>query len=121
MPWSVYHENSTALDVVLEQISAEFQHLFYHGIFVPEINRSIHFAVIGVKGDAEFHVDAGRFERSYQTVGHVNSKCMCPWCDANDDFADVSDTPSWYPTVPHLNYCICFLIWCNILCSHIMS
>ena len=72
-----------------------FLSLFRDGVVVG--NETFHFALIGVKGDAEWHVEAGNFLRSYLTVGHVNNKLMCGECLADDNFGDVSDYPAWLP------------------------
>ena len=78
-------------------MAIQLESLFWNGV---EIKSDIwRFALIGVKGDAEFHVEAGRFQRSYMTVGTVNNLKMCPECEANDNFSDVSDNPEWLATV----------------------
>ncbi|CAK9035345.1 Uncharacterized protein SCF082_LOCUS21245 [Durusdinium trenchii] len=72
-------------------MASELRHLFYQGV---EINSVVyHFALIGVKGDAEFHVEAGEFLRSYSNVGTTNNLKCCPDCEADDNFGDVSDNP----------------------------
>jgi len=97
VPWSVYSGNSEILPAVLKEIAKCFQSLFYDGVTCN--GAQYWFALIGCKGDAEFHVEAGELTRSYQTVGTKNSIPMCPYCEAADDFGDVSDSPSWLPTV----------------------
>ena len=75
-----------------------FLTLYKDGIVVD--GELFYFCLTGVKGDAEFHVDAGEFIRSYMNVGHVNNLEMCSECLADDNFADVSDHPVWLPSVP---------------------
>ena len=94
VPWSMFSGNSNILPAVLEEIATCFCKLFDHGVELG--NEKFYFAVIGVKGDAEFHVDCGYFTRSYQTVGEVSDIPMCPYCDAvTSNFGDVSDYPCW--------------------------
>ena len=98
MPRSVFSTNSEILPEVLRDIAKCFCLLFEEGL---EINgERFHFAMIGCKGDAEFHVDASEFLRSYQTVGTVKDLAMCPYCDAStSNFGDVSDSPCWLDSV----------------------
>ncbi|CAE7833609.1 unnamed protein product [Symbiodinium sp. CCMP2592] len=60
------------------------------------------FGFIGAKGDAEWHFDAGSFNRSYHRIGPVNPAKICPWCDAGSEgfpYTDVSSAPKWLETV----------------------
>lgn len=98
MPWAVFSDNSDILPAVLKDIANCFRSLFQDGVCVDDQN--FFFALIGCKGDAEFHVHAGEFLRSYMTVGEVNDNPMCPYCDAHtSNFGDVSDSPCWLPSV----------------------
>lgn len=102
VPWSVYNVDSTAvLSRVLEEMARNINTLFWEGIVVNSTR--YYFALVGVKGDAEFHVEAGWFQRSFLGVGTVNNLQMCPECDADDNFGDVSDNPVWLPTAARLN------------------
>ena len=104
VPWSTYHIDSAAiLGGVLTEIATNLESLFWDGIDVN--GTKYYFALIGVKGDAEFHVDAGQFLRSYFTVGTANNLYMCPECEADDNFGDVSNNPIWLPTVPGFSLC----------------
>lgn len=99
VPWSVYHIDSSAiLQAVLTEMAKDLQSLFWDGVVVD--STTDHFALIGVKGDCEFHVETGEFLRSFMTVGTTNNLYMCPECEADDNFGDVSDNPAWLPTVP---------------------
>ncbi|CAL1170886.1 unnamed protein product [Cladocopium goreaui] len=98
VPYAVYSLDSyTVLRTVLKELGSQLKSLFLDGV---EVNSTTyHFALIGVKGDAEFHVEAGEFCRSYMTVGTANNLQMCHECEADDNFGDVSDNPSWLNTV----------------------
>ena len=98
VPWSTFSlDSSWILGSVLKEMANNLEKLFWNGL---EINgRTFRFALIGVKGDAEFHVEAGEFQRSYMTVGTTNNLRMCPECHADDNFGDVSDNPAWLSTV----------------------
>ena len=99
VPWAVFSKDTSAiLKAVLHQMARGFAALYTSGIEVD--GELFYFCLTGVKGDAEFHVDAGEFVRSYYNVGHVNNWEMCSECMANDNFGDVSDNPAWLPTVP---------------------
>lgn len=98
MPWSVYHGKPEVLRAVLCEIASNFSSLFEHGLELH--GQKFHFAMIGCKGDAEFHVSAAAMTRSYQNVGEKNDLAMCPYCDAvTSNFSDVSDSPCWLPSV----------------------
>lgn len=98
VPWSVFNVDSgVILGGVLKEMAANLYSLFWEGIEVH--GKRYRFALIGAKGDAEFHVEAGQFLRSYMTVGTANNLDMCPECHANDNFGDVSDQPAWLPSV----------------------
>ena len=98
VPYAVYSLDSyTVIRTVLKELGSQLKSLFLDGV---EVNSTTyHFALIGVKGDAEFHVEAGEFCRSYMTVGTANNLQMCHECEADDNFGDVSDNPSWLNTV----------------------
>ena len=121
VPWSIYHDDSaTILGGVMEEMAANLSTLFWDGVSINSTR--YYFALIGVKGDAEFHVECADLLRSYMTVGTANNLLMCPECDADDNFGDVSDHPAWLPTVakrihfillelvPRNNICFCFLL-----------
>ncbi|CAK9057240.1 Uncharacterized protein SCF082_LOCUS30742, partial [Durusdinium trenchii] len=98
VPHSVYSADSTAvLGGVLKEMAQNLCSLFWDGV---EVNsQRYHVALVGVKGDAEFHVEAAELLRSFYTVGTVNNLLMCPECHADDNFSDVSDRPVWLGSV----------------------
>ena len=93
-------DSTAILGGVLKEMAADLRTLFYDGIEVGPSR--YYFALVGVKGDAEFHVEAGEFLRSYMTVGTANNLKMCPECEADDNFGDCSDNPVWLSTVPYM-------------------
>lgn len=90
-------------------MAANLSTLFWDGIVIN--NTRYYFALIGVKGDAEFHVECADLLRSYMTVGTANNLLMCPECDADDNFGDVSDHPAWLPTVASRIHLILLYFW----------
>ena len=110
VPWNIFHIDSSAvLGGVFKEMARNLHALFWEGLQVKGVR--YYFAVIGVKGDAEFHVDAGEFLRSYMTVGHKNNLYMCSECEADDNFGDVSDNPVWLATVPWFDRVPCFYFY----------
>ena len=104
VPHSVYSADSTAvLGGVLKEMAQNLCSLFWDGV---EVNsQRYHVALVGVKGDAEFHVEAAELLRSFYTVGTVNNLLMCPECHADDNFSDVSDRPVWLGSASTLHNC----------------
>ena len=90
---------------VLKECADNLTTLFKDGLQVK--GRTMRIALIGCKGDYEFHHEAAEFNRCYARVGTVNSWGMCPECDAGTaqfPFTDMADVPMWtstlYATVP---------------------
>ena len=57
-----------------------------------------HFAVIGLRGDAEWHSKTGVLNRSYQNVGTRNEIPCCHLCDADGPgipFEDFRSDAAW--------------------------
>lgn len=101
VPYAVYSADPKAvLSAVLCDMAECFKTLFHEGLSINGTQWYV--ACLGCKGDAEFHVEAGQFWRSYQNVGTVTSILCCHHCECADDFSDVSDHPSWLRTAPNL-------------------
>ena len=107
IPSKVLKANTEVLEKLFERIAEDLKSLFEGGIVLG--NDIYKAAVVGVKGDYEFLVEAGKFQRHYGNVGHVREKAMCPECDAGSPgiaFEDFSDHAAWmqtqYSTVPWL-------------------
>ena len=95
---AVYSQNQQTIQSMLTEISKGLVELMAGVTVRGKVYRA---ALIGVKGDAEFHVESGRFTRSYLNMGTVNNIRMCPDCHAGEDglsFSDFSDNPCWAPT-----------------------
>ena len=98
---SVYQENSDCISAVLRDTARGLVDLFHFGVDVGK-GKTLRAALIGMKGDAEWHVECGYLDRSYLNVGTVNEKAMCPECDAglpSRNFEDFSDEPEWATTI----------------------
>ena len=78
-------------------MAANLSTLFWDGVSIR--STQYYFALIGLKGDAEFHVECIDLLRSYMTVSTANNLLMCPECQADGNFGDVSEHPAWLPTV----------------------
>ena len=102
VPSKVYNRNAQALKTLLKEMADELTQLYTHGLVHQSSNKVFHMALIGVKGDAEFHWEAGEFNRSYHNTGLVNECKMCHQCDAGAaglSFTDCSDSPQWAATI----------------------
>ena len=70
---------------------------------MPQAKRKF---TIACKGDAEFHWEAGKFNRSYHRTGVIRDGLICPHCEAGAQgrsFTDFGDAPAWATTVGHSN------------------
>ena len=100
VPASHYKKNPSTIQVVLRELASDIEFMFNQG--VHHNGQVYRCACIGVKGDFEFHGEAGMFSRKYANVGNTNAKRMCPECLAGDEgisFTDMSATPRWVDTV----------------------
>ena len=102
IPSKVYNCNADALQSLLRKVASELTSLFKDGILHEASGTRFHFAYIGVKGDAEFHWEAGEFNRSYHNTGTKKELMICPQCEAGApglSFTDCSDSPAWAATI----------------------
>ena len=102
IPSKIYNRNANALRSLLKQAASELTGLFKDGILHEASGTRFHFAFIGVKGDAEFHWEAGEFNRSYHNTGLKRELMICHQCEAgapNLSFTDCRDTPQWAATI----------------------
>ena len=96
-----YNRNKRVLPGLLKNVADELTSVFNEGIQGPD-GSQFRFVFIGAKGDAEWHLEAGKFTRSYHNSGTKAELEMCPLCLAggpNCSFSDVSDSPQWAPTL----------------------
>ena len=99
VPSKVFKANPEVIESLLDEIASDLKVLFERGLTVQ--GRVYRAAVVGIKGDYEFLVEAGRFDRHYGRVGTVREQGMCPECHAGDpgiSFEDFSDNPTWAAT-----------------------
>ena len=97
----LYKRNEAALPAILKETALELEQLFQHGI-VTSSGVRIRFALVGCKGDAEWHFEAGIYTRSYHNSSTKKDLMICPWCSAGAPglpFTDASDEPCWAPTM----------------------
>ena len=83
----------------LQQLQTELTELFEHGR--PFKNGVLRLAIVGVKGDYEFHLECTEYSRSYQNIGSKRNHQFCPECMAGDDAVEGFDTrevPMWAST-----------------------
>ncbi|CAE7246994.1 unnamed protein product [Symbiodinium microadriaticum] len=102
VPSKTYKKNSNVLPSLLKQVSQELKVLFESGLTHSKTGIRYRFVLIGAKGDAEWHFEAGNFNRSYHRTGPVNALKICPLCDAGAEgipYSDVSSAPEWLRTV----------------------
>ena len=84
---------------MLEVISRDLAEVCEKGVNFG--GQLFHFAVIGTRGDAEFHAKAGIFSRSYRNVGHKNLIMCCHLCSgggAGYPFEDFDPSAAWRST-----------------------
>ena len=100
LPSKLYKQNSGALPRILKEMALNIRDQWDTGIQVS--NTVYRLGFIGVKGDLEFHQEAGQFDRCYANVGTAKDLAMCPECLAGMpgfNFTDVSNHPAWLDTV----------------------
>ncbi|CAE7445117.1 unnamed protein product [Symbiodinium natans] len=102
VPSKVYNRNQEVLPCLLKEVAGQFEQLLHRGLVHAKSGLNFKFAFIGAKGDAEWHWEAAKYNRSYHRTGVVNMTKICPWCDAGAEgasFTDCSDAPEWLPTM----------------------
>ena len=102
IPSKLYNRNKQALPSLLKQAAGDLRKVFEEGILHERSGKRFRFALVGAKGDAEWHFEAGGFNRSYHRSGTKNDGPMCPLCDAGTEgvsYTDVSDAPEWHRSI----------------------
>ncbi|CAE7344052.1 unnamed protein product, partial [Symbiodinium sp. KB8] len=95
-----YKQNSKILPSILQETATELDELFYTGLEVSGV--TFRFAFLGAKGDAEWHFEAGAFNRSYHKTGVKRDLPICPHCEAGKPGLSISDAasePPWAATL----------------------
>ena len=114
----VYNTNANALPSLLREVAAELNELLEHGLTHGATGSALRFVFLGAKGDAEWHFEAGGFNRSYHNSSTKTENMICHLCEAGRpglNFVDCADEPKWASTMaasepwnqlPPLNYAI---------------
>ena len=91
----VYRSHPQCIDAFMTCLQEELTSLFETGL------QGYRMAVIGIKGDYEWHLECASYNRSYQNVGTVRDHPFCPECCAGEpgvEGFDVADYPRWAAT-----------------------
>ena len=94
IPSKMYKAHPGLVDAFLKQLQRDFTELFANGIVAPS-GETFRAALIGVKGDYEFHLEVGQLTRSYQNVGRVADHPYCPECKDAVAGVDMQPNPNW--------------------------
>ena len=103
-PSKKYKGTPGLLKAMLRKVSEEIAECCVEGISVPGYPKNWHIAVIGLRGDAEWHSKTGVLNRSYQNVGHKNEIPCCHLCLAgspNIPFESFRSDAAWKHTRCH--------------------
>ena len=87
------------LDGVQAAVADDLRKMFFEGVQIE--GQTFRAAVVGLKGDAKWHVRQGRFFRSYMHLGSVRNYPICPDCHAGSDgcpFEETGNSPKWVET-----------------------
>ena len=100
IPAKVFRAHPQAIGAHLEELQRELTELFEVGLKGPQ-NEVWRLALVGVKGDYEYHLECANFTRSYMNIGHRNDLQFCPECEcgAGVNAFDGADVPAWTSTV----------------------
>ena len=98
----VYSRNKAVLPTLLKEVAAQLNELLEHGLKHEASGSRFRFVFLGAKGDAEWHFEAGEFNRSYHNSSTKSENMICHLCEAGRpglSFADCRDTPKWASTM----------------------
>jgi len=99
-PSKKYKKLPGLLKAMLEAISQDLAAVCSAGLIHD--GNVYKFAVLGMKGDMEYHSKTGLLNRSYMNVGHVNMIKVCHECHGGDSaypFEDFRSTAAWKNTL----------------------
>ena len=91
----LYKKHPHIIDELMKKLATNFHRLFHEGVTLPDGSQYFG-AVIGIKGDMDFHKKAMRLTRSYSNLG--NDIEICHHCKAGGPhygFEDYSENPAW--------------------------
>ena len=92
----IYKRHPHIVDTLLTETMTSLNKLFTEG--VSTANGTFYAAIIGIKGDLDFHKKVMCLTRSYSNIGTKVDKELCHLCKAgatNVPFEDYSDSPTW--------------------------
>ena len=96
----IYKRHPHIVDTLLTETMTSLNKLFTEG--VSTANGTFYAAIIGIKGDLDFHKKVMCLTRSYSNIGTKVDKELCHLCKAgatNVPFEDYSDSPTWEQTL----------------------
>ena len=96
LPTTMLDKGPWVLDGVLHEVTQDLRSLFHKGFEFN--NMGFRVAVVGLKGDAKWHIRVGRFFRSYMRLGEIRNYAICPDCHAGEDaypFEYTGNDPAW--------------------------
>ena len=96
IPSKMFKQHPGLVPMYLEELQEDLTKLFDSGCLCE--GETYHAALVGVKGDYEFHLEVAGYKRSYSNVGTVNDRPFCPECGAGSPGVpgvDTKDSPTW--------------------------
>ena len=96
----VYKPHPEILSCMIERLAADLSRLFVEGVHIG--NQVYYGAIVGVKGDLDWHRQAYELFRSYSHVGTLWTGPICHACEAGGQgpmFEDYSEAPAWAATL----------------------
>ena len=101
IPSKVFKAHPQVVEVFLRELKNDLTDLFNTG-FQDDKGQNFYLAIIGVKGDYEWHAECAQFSRSYFNVGTTRSHEFCPDCLAGSTQVPAFDgaaDPAWSRTL----------------------
>ena len=96
VPHSVFNNFPNLIPGLLDDIAESLKGLYCDGLTIAGSTYKV--ALLGMKGDAEWHVDSGNFSRSFRNCGTANHLMFCPECCCGLEeypLADLREPPRW--------------------------
>ena len=93
----IYKKHPKVVSVLLEELATNMKELFEQGVLLRS-GETIFGALIGIKGDLDFHEKYMNLTRSYSHLGSKNKIEICHLCRAGHQlfpFEDFSEDPGW--------------------------